>query len=1065
MAADAQTSHSLSPLLNDVGFPNEIIANILLHSSTPTFIQLTRTSKQFQTVARSSRQVLLHHLQLIPGDKAILDDAPTDNEKLFLLVRQRAANHLYGVNFTANMHEHVVKNAKLDPSASSISGLDADYVRMALVYKDSADIRQYTNHGSIKEKIETCLGPNAMILKLVQWARWVSVLCRMSRKEDSGVIEDAFSEPDSDSDGSDVELADQITLKPTANSQLAKFFLSQQDAKVGFDRRKTSRNGNFDYRIVHFDVYTVEDSQTFTVVPHLNYIPRDFAVYSTTNCAVLWDRPNPKGRPTDSATVVTYTATKPQLLYPVKYEEKVVWPKAGKPERANADSDDDDTPEYLPERISFFKEGRRIKLYDSGSVVPYEILSSTTTQHDQYASTNILRFDGFSFHVDTPFFGTHATYWDEMSQHSFCFVTHLCLGTATVDVGDDEDENEVRVLCILRSQSRLYPENCEHRVSLQRMTHVSAGNSTVVARLWGFEELQTNLTGKEIVAVSQGGTRIAIAMWNKVYIYPINPKVLCEDVVVDSSDDEVKTKKKKKKSKKPWSSTSNSYYQRRKDQHLLGWKVAEIRPIVLDLNGAVAYKMNWSPAKGPITDTYVPEPVIVIREDANDDETIEVVGSSPTEQEGTTVEGSSDVTVVEASANNEVENTSSDFPTNEVPTAQNGSEAILPGPDGSESTDAEQIPYESFGVVKQTVTGCQVSASGEELNGELNTVNSGTLNVQQASLTMENLTTPVLASAEDVVISTSASNENVELIPPPLKPNASTTSPTSIEMTPSLNGPSSPTTNALPTLNHVLPLHPSPMIALTQPAKPSLKRKDKGSDVNNSEITVSYVTEKEKEKSVSTQILAETKSNSDVSAPPSPTLSKTIPKPKQTVSEALSTGPITPQPPAQQPPTEMSTTVSTEVVSPTPEMNQQTEDIPAPQCSSKSPSSVETLSKDLDVVNHPADGEAVIASTADATDSDPSKTAISKVADSQPVNDRTNKEDENEKALKRKKRITEDELVILTDRGVQVWNVGARAKGKRKKSILPLEESLKGKLPSRKGKAKATVEEHESDLD
>jgi len=75
------------------------------------------------------------------------------------------------------------------------------------------------------------------------------------------------------------------------------------------------------------------------------------------------------------------------------------------------------------------------------------------------------------------------------------------------------------------------------------------------------------------------------------------------------------------------------------------------------------------------------------------------------------------------------------------------------------------------------------------------------------------------------------------------------------------------------------------------------------------------------------------------------------------------------------------------------------------------------------------------------------------------------KDNDTDKIPKRKKRITEDELIILTDRGVQVWNVGARAKGKRKRSILPLEESLKGRLPRRKGKAKEVVEDIPEDGD
>ncbi|KAJ9655051.1 hypothetical protein H2198_005991 [Neophaeococcomyces mojaviensis] len=1042
MAEDAQGS--ISGLRSHIDLPDELIANILLQASTPTFIQLTRTSKQLQQIARSSREVLLHHLNQVPGDKSVYDDPSIENEKLFLLLRQRAANHLYGANFTANMHEHLVRNAQLDASASSISGLDADYVRMTLVYKDSQMLNMYTNHCSIKERIEGNFGRNVKILKLVQWARWVSCLVSWRKEEDSD-----FSELESDSEKSETEMLEETNFKPTANTQLAEFYLIHQEAKIGSTKKRKMVGNEYEYRIVHFDVYTIEDSQTFIIEPYLDCVPRDFAVYSTTNCAVLWDRDTPKRRPTVGATVVVYTATKAQLLYPVKYDEKVVWPKTGKPERPNADSDDDDTPEYLPEGIGFFKDGRRIKLYDSGSVVPYEVTSATTAQYDQYASTNVIRFDGFQFTVDTPFFGTHATYWDELSQHSFCFQTHLCLGMSTLDIGDDdenENENEVRVLCILRSHSRLYPENCEHRISLQRMTHVSASNSTVVARLWGFEELHTNLTGKETVAISPGGTRIAIAMWDKVYVYPINPKILCEDVAVDSSDDEAKPKKKKKKPKKPWASSTTNYYQRKRDSHLLGWKIAEVRPIVLDLKGAVAHKMNWSAAKGPVTDTFVPEPVIVVKDEEVPEIVIEAEGAIQVSQEGNSAGASGDLVVLESNNTIEAAVVPAENTAVQTEPLTNGIEAEPePEPEPevtSEISNAEPQSLPTQAETKQqTVTGLQTTASNVEDGHKVVVTPSEAASAEaqpSSSLPISSAPVPV-------------SDENTQIATLPPKVETPPTPPASLSPAPPVSNMPPLASGALPPLNGATSLSPLSTNSLVQPAKPSPKRKEKAPEVTNSEIIVP--TGLEKEKYAQTQAL-DARSNSNVSPPASPVLTKVLPKPKQTVSEALTAPSTPPQQQSQlQLTAEPSMTAAPVVEAPEPK--------PQPSLSSCQPqASTEIALQEAEPVS---DTKTVTPAEAEAVVLDLSKTSTTTAAEVSPTSTSTTaqpaKPDEVGKASKPKKRITEDELIILTDRGVQVWNVGARAKGKRKKSILPLEESVKGRLPRRKGKAKNIVEE------
>jgi hypothetical protein len=58
----------------------------------------------------------------------------------------------------------------------------------------------------------------------------------------------------------------------------------------------------------------------------------------------------------------------------------------------------------------------------------------------------------------------------------------------------------------------------------------------VVARLWGWNAQDTSLSGSETVKVSPRGERIAIAQWDKVLVYALDPDALCEEAWDDGTD-------------------------------------------------------------------------------------------------------------------------------------------------------------------------------------------------------------------------------------------------------------------------------------------------------------------------------------------------------------------------------------------------------------------------------------------------------------------------------------------------------------------------------------------------
>ncbi|KAK5939530.1 hypothetical protein PMZ80_007908 [Knufia obscura] len=1005
-----------APNAHSIGLPNEIISRILFQASTPTFVQLIQTSREFRDVALGHRKVLLHHLHQLPGEEAPITNACLDNGQLFLLLRQRATNHLVGANFTANMLEYRAK-AVLDPSASTIAGLDDEYVNMALVYKDSGDIRHYNRECIIKDRINQ--HPGIKVLKTCQQGRTLSVLCAWPKE-----TENDFSDSDSDSEE---ELPNEHIIPPSADAQLTKAYHDQMREKTGInhgkrstikiDYEKPSRStkNRYVYRVVHFDVYRMEESRTFTVTGYLDYIPRDFTVSDLDQCAILWDRDTANGRPTQDATVIYYSANQASFHYASEYSPRVVWPKTDLNGKSVKESD----PEYLPERITFFKDGRRIKIYGAGGVVPYSITSTSSTQQDPlYASTNIIKYDGFSFHVDTPFFGRHATHYDDLHQQKWCFLTHLCLGVTTLDIGDEDEENEVKMLCILRSQIRAYPESCKHDVSYSRMYHVSGQNATVVARLWGWEEIHMNLTGKETISISPEGTRIAVAMFDKVYVYPLNPRILCDESPVDVSDDESSKlkKKKKKKSRDPWDPAPSSYYKRKKDKNLLNWKVAELRPIVLDLNGAVAHKMDWSRTRGLVTDTNPPLPANMVEEQKDQDTTNEDTLTAASDQPSETTTESTVVAAIpddEAAADEPVPTTSSEF-----------------NPEGSPSQpvadDLQQLP--EAGQTPSPIVTKQEAEEGPSVDYTPEQISEG------------NEPTPSKPELMDVP------QEGGSQVTHPASPTSSAMKSLNDESLAPLTNSIVPMTaqSSLNLLN--TPPPPSPFASMPtsntttiQPTKTTPRKKEKTTELSNVENAILNSFDKVEMQSDSfMNTVQEPKPHAGSSVPSSPVLSKNSPKTKP---------------------------VASEILSPTAEIMKKQPEAKATNPAMPGPSKIETPTEPLLAQSETKSDTSLVEETKpqpsvlEADDTEPMvKTDLSKASASTTHSQKPVVEAEVDSQTSTRKshlkRITEDELMILTDRGIQIWNIGAGAKGTRVKRMLPLDESLKGKLPLSKGKQK-----------
>jgi hypothetical protein len=116
-----------------VDLPPELLQTILLHSSTPSFVQFIRTCRTLFDLAAQSRDVVQHHLNSVPGEKLSISSGLTSTQKLFLIFRRRAAASLLGVNVTADRRDFYSLLAPIDVSASSITATNPHNV--ALVRK------------------------------------------------------------------------------------------------------------------------------------------------------------------------------------------------------------------------------------------------------------------------------------------------------------------------------------------------------------------------------------------------------------------------------------------------------------------------------------------------------------------------------------------------------------------------------------------------------------------------------------------------------------------------------------------------------------------------------------------------------------------------------------------------------------------------------------------------------------------------------------------------------------------------------------------------------------------
>ncbi|KIX95678.1 uncharacterized protein Z520_08798 [Fonsecaea multimorphosa CBS 102226] len=678
--------------------PSEILQQIFYASTTPTFFQLLQINRRFFQLASQSREIILHHLREVPGLKLGLEHHSVPTDHLFLIFRQRAASHLYGVNFTADCRSwvpppssHSGARDTIDPRASCL-GVESEWGNnVCLVLKNSHRVRMNWHHDLPGEMIESPYADGrAKIIQVVQKSHYITVLYAWTPPDEDPANDTSHPEPTTTFKASVKEVLEDRT----ATHRSSKY--GRPSSSKHKQSKASSSLARVHYHLLHYDMFRNDRPLFFPIPTHKSIddntlVPVHLAVHNRLTCAILWDLPDTM-TPSEDVTVCLYTADHLPRGEAGEYNVWVLYPydrptaiyrssRSGDRivDSARGNSDDNDVDgsgiaytvtsvhqmqnrygfEYdlgqdlrlvnLPQRpraLAFFHDGRRLSLYAPGSVVPFTTLLANDrtrrrifnpmSSHPIYPSTihafnrlcrsvrhtSTTSIFGTHFALGLPFFSAHETTaypcnaepQDLLMRDGECVNHMLCLGTANLPTFSRFTQNGVvvreigpQVLTIVQIRRRVNYNLCPHTRSTDHLPRLPRpprryresrhlnhhlypdaephsditvgppeyeddddgdddvgnvdldfdpeGNAwvasdpeaenlhgtdlRVAARLWGWAPQRTTLTGLDTISISPRGERIAVAQWDRVLVYALDPRALCDEAWDEDSDSDI----------------------------------------------------------------------------------------------------------------------------------------------------------------------------------------------------------------------------------------------------------------------------------------------------------------------------------------------------------------------------------------------------------------------------------------------------------------------------------------------------------------------------------------------
>ncbi|KAE8403602.1 hypothetical protein BDV37DRAFT_272024 [Aspergillus pseudonomiae] len=475
-----------------------------------------------------------HSHQVGPSLKTSEDSGNKSCLQLFRVLQRRASRQLYGAQFTASCTHFHFGPLVLDVKASSLA--PSEHQALALVYKGHEDIRLFrTENGQLQ--LKACLKPHRLQPGIVE------------------VLRTAFDADDG------LYVLQRFT--PTVEES--------PDSEHPFIKQASKCYIGGQIYLIRYSLQSRHDPVRVCTFPdHAEYEPLALAAANRDTFAISWQH----CRESEDYEVVLYNAQSTSSVHSLPSAIDLAYDSYVLVDWTKQHQDDDvhlharlAGPRFNCQKgpvidLAFNDRSTQILYYHRAQTLygSFQRINMTSfpVQPTLYENSSLVQFSGslsLLFSIAIPFYGTHVTRV-EGNGHSRCHWKYLALGIATHRTED------WTVACLLKSEASCSSQLCGHILNLERGRRFF--DWTVVARLWGFQDSNNSLGCK--VATSKHGTRIAVANWNVLYIWALQPSALIKQ-------------------------NSNGYYPPLLLSPDSG--MVELRPIVIPLD-AVCFKLRFT---------------------------------------------------------------------------------------------------------------------------------------------------------------------------------------------------------------------------------------------------------------------------------------------------------------------------------------------------------------------------------------------------------------------------------------------------------------------------------------
>ncbi|KAL3460566.1 hypothetical protein BJX64DRAFT_263001 [Aspergillus heterothallicus] len=454
-------------------FPPELIQLILLNCTTPAFLQTAYTCRALYAIASNCRVALISQLRRTPGPP--LDISSLSTSDIFSVLKNRAVKQLCDSQFNASCKAFHLRNASPNVKASSLALFGNRETLLFSPCRSQHIVHILrVGHGQVslvgKVKLPWIQSGSAEILKTAfDGYDLIYILHRFTHdveEEPACGPEHPFVKQarEHGDDGQTVYLTCHSLRAPGEPVKVCAF---HEHADSEPSALAVAEDGGFAISWCH-RILSTHTVIHYTIKPGTNYDagPNLKGFFHTPRPLHKWHGCGP-------ITGMAFNDRSSQLLY--YYQAKTLYASFQKIDRAGSPT-----------------------LYDNSNPVNFT------------DDLNLL------FSIGVPFFGTHET--SDQNGFEVCRWRYLSLGIAT------HREENWTVACLLRSEATCRASNCRHQMNLERGRRLQ--DWTVMARLWGFRDATDSLGCK--VAASKLGTRIAVANWNVIYVWALEPGALID---------------------------------------------------------------------------------------------------------------------------------------------------------------------------------------------------------------------------------------------------------------------------------------------------------------------------------------------------------------------------------------------------------------------------------------------------------------------------------------------------------------------------------------------------------